>query len=1082
MGVVTSMSSKTLGVAVAAAVLAGCNAVAPSAPPREEDPVRVRLQQHRNLGKAFYENPGAQNLAPDELRKALELNPNSAREHLNLGLALLRVGEMDEGITQIEKAREIDPLIPHTYFNLGIEYKKRGENERAIEEFEQMIKLVATEAKSYYQLGVLYRQSGNVEKAIASLGKASELNPSLAAPHFQLFNIYRRSDRERAMKELERFKILKAGQQDAAVGEDVNWSFYSELYDEVESGAAVPEPVVTKFERLPIGASLEAGTGSLAVLDANADGKPDVLAWSASDLLLIRNDGEKFYPEDLPGPGEDVVIRDVDSGDYNNDGFADVAAATTSGAYLLESDHGRYPSEAKRLAEGDFQAVLWVDYDHDYDLDLLLVGGHHALLRNNGDGTFLDVTPSFPFDANRRGLAAAAAELFEDNGTDVVIAYSDGVVVYDDRKLGKFEPRAVEGVKPVGDTATLDVVDIDNDSYLDVALTSADLSGVKTKILRNQDGTLTAGPDLAGVLAWSDLQNRGWSDGITAGQVLMNESGGRFEGQPAAGLDSATAAVAADFNGDGLEDVLVLGSNGELHGERNVTETKHQHVRISLEGVKNLKLATGSRVEVKAGRVYRKRIYEGVPLVFGLDGAESIDTVRITWANGLIQNESEQFVGMDHHYVEKPRLSGSCPMIFTWNGEKFEYISEVLGVAPLGASLGNGKFFSVDHDEYVWIRGDQLRERDGFYEVRITEELREVAYIDEVRLIAIDHPEQIEVYTNEKFKAPPFPEFRLFGVSSEQEVRPSSARDGPGRNLLDRLARRDSEYVDGFERTFQNRAELHTLTLDFPGLRNRDDALLFLTGWVDWADASTIVGAAQNRAIQPPYLQVKNEIGEWETIVADLGLPGGWPRTMVVDLTGKFLSESREVRIVTNMCVYWDEIFAAAGVEEPASTLTDIHSSNAELRFRGFSQHSAHPKRTQPEGFDYAHVRPTSMWNPTPGLYTAYGPAEGLIARIDDRFVILGAGDELSLRFPVPANPPKPGWRRDFLLFVDGWAKEHESNTAFGDSVEPLPFHSMTRYPYGDEERFPSGPLHRGYLEKYVTRPALKLIRPLREP
>ena len=104
--------------AVVLALVAACADRAP-APAREEDPARARLQQHRNLGKAFYENPGAQNLAPDELRKALALNPDSAREHLNLGLALLRVGENDEAMAEIEKAREIDPTLPHTYFNLA---------------------------------------------------------------------------------------------------------------------------------------------------------------------------------------------------------------------------------------------------------------------------------------------------------------------------------------------------------------------------------------------------------------------------------------------------------------------------------------------------------------------------------------------------------------------------------------------------------------------------------------------------------------------------------------------------------------------------------------------------------------------------------------------------------------------------------------------------------------------------------------------------------------------------------------------------------------------------------------------------
>ena len=1064
------------------AVAAGCGSPGPPAPPREEDPARARLQQHRNLGKAFYENPGAQNLAPDELRKALALNPDSAREHLNLGLALLRVGENDEGMAEIEKARAIDPALPHTYFNLGIEYKKRGENERASEEFEQMIKLVPTEAKSHYQLGVLYRQNKNLESAIPMLEKASELAPSLAAPHFQLFNIYRRSDRERAMKELARFKELKAAQQGAAVGEDVNWSFYSELYDEVEPGSAVPEAVAMEFEEIALDRSLQGDRGRVALLDADADGKPDALAWSDVDVLLLRNVEGKLEAEPLWSTGEGATLRRLAAGDYDNDGFHDVAAAASNGGHLIENQEGQLASHPRKLADGNFEAVLWVDYDHDYDLDLLLTGTDHKLLRNNGDGTFADVSADFPFDTTSRGMAAATLELVEDNGNDIVIAYADGVTVYHDRMLGRYKASLVEGATPKGDSATLDVVDVDNDGFLDLALTWTHKAGATTQILENHDGAVTAGPEHGGALAWADLQNRGWTDAVAAGRVLINESAGRFEPQSLAALDSARAAAAADFNGDGLEDLLVVDNDRNLRVLANTTKTGHAQVTVSLEGVKSAKLAEGSRVEVRAGRVYRKRIYRGVPLVFGLAKAESIDTVRITWTNGLIQNESEQLVGMDHRYVEKPRLSGSCPMIFTWNGEEFEYISEVLGVAPLGASLGGGKFFPVDHDEYVWIRGEQLRRRDGFYEVRITEELREVAYLDQVKLIAVDHPSDVDVYTNEKFKAPPFPEFRLFGVAGGQKVAPSSARDHRGRNVLARLAQPDGRYVDGFERTFRNRAERHWLTLDFPDLRDSDDAMLFLTGWVDWADASTIVAASQNRAIEPPYVQVKDGRGQWQTVIEDLGLPGGRPRTMVVDLSGKFLSVSREIRIVTNMCLYWDEIFAARGVGEPEAALPELALARSELRFRGFSQNQTHPQRTEPESFDYARVRPTSVWNPTPGNYTAYGRVDELIEQIDDRYVILGAGDELTLRFAAMGEPPLPGWRRDFLLFVDGWAKEHESNTAFGDSVEPLPFHSMTSYPYGADEHYPQGPLHREYLETYINRPALRLIRPLRRP
>src|SRR5262249_11086062 len=154
--------------------------------------------------------------------------------------------------------------------------------------------------------------------------------------------------------------------------------------------------------------------------------------------------------------------------------------------------------------------------------------------------------------------------------------------------------------------------------------------------------------------------------------------------------------------------------------------------------------------------------------------------VRITWPNGLIQNEVNQSTNRAYNYEEKQRLSGSCPMIWTWNGTGFEFITDVLGVAPLGASDGEGTYFPVDHDEYVQIPGKSLKAADGHYEIRITEELSEVSYLDQVQLLTLDHPSHKEIFTNEKFKGPPYPEFRLYEVP--HRVYPRSARDDLGRD------------------------------------------------------------------------------------------------------------------------------------------------------------------------------------------------------------------------------------------------------------------------------------------------------------
>ncbi len=121
-----------------------------------------------------------------------------------------------------------------------------------------------------------------------------------------------------------------------------------------------------------------------------------------------------------------------------------------------------------------------------------------------------------------------------------------------------------------------------------------------------------------------------------------------------------------------------------------------------------------------------------------------------------------------------------------------------------------------------------------------------------------------------------------------------------------------------------------------------------------------------------------------------------------------------------------------------------------------------------------------SMWNPTSGFYTRYGDVSELLETADDRFIIMGSGDEVRLLFAASELPAlDDGFRRDFLLYVNGWVKDGDLNTAFAQSVEPLPFHGMSGYPYAAGEHYPQDPEHQRYRVQYNTRPALRLLGPL---
>jgi hypothetical protein len=364
--------------------------------------------------------------------------------------------------------------------------------------------------------------------------------------------------------------------------------------------------------------------------------------------------------------------------------------------------------------------------------------------------------------------------------------------------------------------------------------------------------------------------------------------------------------------------------------------------------------------------------------------------------------------------------------------------------------------------------------------VRITEELHEVSYIDQAELVALDHPANEDIYTNDKFKSPPYPQFRLFGDT--RKIHPVRATDDRGNNVTSRLLKRDRVYPDAFLHDATGVAAKHTLDLDFGKVAPNGRAVLILNGWIDWADGSAFFAAAQSGkgGLIFPYLQVKDAAGKWRTVIEDMGVPSGGPKTIAVDLTGKFLSASREVRIVTNMSIFWDEAFLLENTQTPPVHLTRINVESADLRFRGFSRTIIDPKHGQPEQFVYADVMPISTWNPVEGFYTRYGNVEALMNKVDDRMVVMGSGDEIRLTFSASRLPALPqGWTRDYLLLVDGWSKDADANTAFNDRVQPLPYHAMTQYPYKKGEHYPQDPEHVQYVHDYLTRPALRLIRPL---
>jgi hypothetical protein len=459
--------------------------------------------------------------------------------------------------------------------------------------------------------------------------------------------------------------------------------------------------------------------------------------------------------------------------------------------------------------------------------------------------------------------------------------------------------------------------------------------------------------------------------------------------------------------------------------------------------------------------------------------------LRVQWTNGV--PETVYFPGTDQDVIEFEQLKGSCAFLYTWDGTQFRFITDVMWRSALGMPLGimgggtRAAYAPAGaSQEYLRIPGDALQSRNGRYVLQFTEELWETAYLDEIRLLAVDHPDSVDVFVDERFVPPGPVQLRLFHAVRRRP--PVSAIDDHGADVLAALREQDDVYVSNFTPLqYQGLVEPHDLILDLGEDAGRAGTFLFLRGWIYPTDASINVALSQQTRVrtQPPSLAVRDARGggRWTTAIPNIGFPSGKDKTIAIDLAGKFPTNDHHVRIRTNLQIYWDHAFVARDAAASPVRITPLTPVSADLHFRGFSRMYRRGGRYGPHWFAYADVSKDSPWRPIEGTFTRFGDVLPLLKSPDDMYVIMAPGDEATVEFDAASAstpPPPPGWRRTFLLYTDGWIKDADLHTAFGNTVEPLPFHAIQEYPYAPGETYPTDSAHQRYLREYNRRPVTR--------
>ena len=583
----------------------------------------------------------------------------------------------------------------------------------------------------------------------------------------------------------------------------------------------------------------------------------------------------------------------------------------------------------------------------------------------------------------------------------------------------------------------------------------------------------------------ADLDNNGGLDLVASGpveaRIWLGDERRTF--QPlAAPLTQARIFSVADLTGDGRLDLLGLSDSKQVVQLINRGQRDYQWKEIRTRA----KRATGDQrinpfgiggeIEVRSGLLLQKQPIDAPLTHFGLGKNTDVDVMRIVWPNGSMQAEFDlkSDIPSGIPAVFDQRLEGSCPFLFANDGKQVNFITDFLWRSPLGLRINAQDTANIKQTEdWVKIRRDQLAPVDGFYDLRITAELWETHFFDHVALMTVDHPSSTDVFVDERFASPP-PALKVYAVAQPHPI--LRALDDNGQDVTEIVRTRDGRYLDTFGRgQYQGVTRDHYVEIALGEHAPRSGPLwLIASGWVHPTDSSINVALAQGRHAPPQglSLEVLDDQRGWRVAKSNLGFPEGKTKTILISLEGVFpAGAERKLRLRTNLEIYWDSIEWAEGLPDTPLKTERIEPSSAELRYRGFSVKSQ-PNYSSPELPDYNRLGSTlQRRRDLIGYHTRFGDVRELLEKVDDRYVIMNAGDEMAFRFAAQPPPPE-GWVRDFVFIGDGWEKDGNYNTTFSKTVLPLPSHNQSDYtkPPGRLEDDPVYQRHPADWQAYHTR------------
>jgi tetratricopeptide (TPR) repeat protein len=1031
-------------------------------------------------------------LAAQRLERARDLAPQNDQIYDLLGILEADRGHSAEAIADLRKAVDLNPKNLRAAYALAEEIERQGDANSAAE-FQQVVRnILAAQPDNLAALLELARtaakrgDAATLKSAVAQISARSsawppEVQQQLAAVQSAAAGTdlraaatrttFLRNVLMRVPEYRQSLSVIKA-----PAGEEARPFTH---FVRMESPVFKPAPadMAIKFAAQPVADAGDSHWNWIGAIQLGSAGVPVIAEANGREVHLSLPSGAT-----LPFPGGPSTVPPSPEGvlqvDFNYDFKTDIVLAGAGGVRLLRQDSPNAFTDVtaqsklpKSVVNSPYTGAWAVDIEADGDLDIVLGAseGLPVVLRNNGDGTFLAIHP-FPGIAGVHGFVWA--DLDGDGNPDAAIIDGAGRLhVFMNERQGQFRERALTASLPL--VKAIAVADANNDGVLDLIAVQAD--GAIIRISDKNEGEswdiaeIARVPDVANNLAEevrlhvADLDNNGALDlflaptrpasGAAGTLIWLGDDQGNFVplDHPAG---PALVFDVADLNGDGKLDLVGLSADGAPVQAMN-QGSKNYHWQVvrphAVQAVGDQRInpfGVGGEIEVRAGLLVQKQPITGPQLHFGLGEQTEADIVQVVWPNGTVRAEFD--VKADTEIVTEQRLKASCPFLFGYNGKQMEFVKDAV---PWGSAIGLrintlGSAQIAATGEWYKIGRDQLVPHDGYYDLRITAELWEVYYYDYLALMAVDHPVGTEIFVDERFVIPPL-KLGLTTVATLHEI--VRAIDDTGEDVTDIVRTLDGKALASFGRgQYQGITRDHYLEVDLGDDAPKSGPLyLIAQGSIHDTESSVNVAITQGNRWRAHglSLEVPDGHGGWVNAQDNLGFPAGRKKTILFNLTNVFRPGTpRRVRIRTNLEIYWDAIHWAQGAPDAQLKTVTMTPNVADLHYRGYSVMHMPGAARAPEVPDYNQIEGTKQrWRDLIGYYTRYGDVRELVDHIDDRYVIVNSGDELSLHFAEQPSPPV-GWVRDFVIVGDGWIKDGDYNSTFSKTVLPLPYHAKNEY------------------------------------